>query len=84
MAEELRRIAKLVEQGYQSGEVHGGWWDLSGEFAEPDYEQIARDNCGIQSEAEDGGTYWHFEHTEVKADAKLVTAEGFCIAHDLS
>jgi hypothetical protein len=36
LADELERIAGLVRQGYQSGEVHGGWWHLEGDYAEPE------------------------------------------------
>ena len=36
LADELERIARMIRNGFTCGEVHGGWWGLSGEYAEPE------------------------------------------------
>jgi len=48
----------------------------------PDYEEAAT-QAGHYGKADDGQFYWALEGQYIKADAKLVTAEGFCVAHDI-
>lgn len=38
LSDELHRIAVMVEKGFTSGEVRGGWWSIEGEFAESEDE----------------------------------------------
>jgi len=50
--------------------------------ARADYEEAAT-QAGHYGKADDGQFYWALEGQYIKADAKLVTAEGFCVAHDI-